>query len=285
MLPFRSTTRLYRKAEAATRAREEILAVVSHDLRNPLSIIRMNAQFLGADAGEDKRGAQLRKQAARISRSSDLMMRLIADLLDGAKIESGTLRAEPHLEPVEALLDDALDLFRSGAREKSIQLGSDVAQRVPDVWCDRDRVLQVLSNLIGNALKFTPPGGTIAVTAVPLTDQVQFTVADSGPGIPAEHLPHIFDRYWQPSGARRGSAGLGLYIAKGIVEAHSGRMWVDSKPRHGAMLSFTLPAGSPAPRPEELPISSELLGRPAPLPAASASHQANHPHTDRSDNR
>jgi signal transduction histidine kinase len=263
---------LYQKAEAATRASEELLAVVSHDLRNPLSAIRMGAQLLEATAGEDERGAQVRKQAARIKRSSDLMMRMIADLLDGAKIESGTLRAERQFEHVEALLDDALDLFHSGAAEKSIQLGSNVAQPVPDLWCDRDRVLQVLSNLIGNALRFTPPGGTITVIVRPLADQVQFTVADSGPGIPAEHLPHIFDRFWQPTSLRRGSAGLGLYIAKGIVEAHGGRIWADSRPEHGAMLSFTIPAGSPAPGPEELPISSELLGPPAPPPAASASH-------------
>lgn len=253
--------RLYRKAEVAIRAREEILAVVSHDLRNPLSNILMNAQFLGADAGEDARGAQVRQQAVRIRHSSDLMMRMIADLLDTAKIESGTLRTEPQVEHVESLVDEVLELFQPAAVQKSIRLGSNVAQPVPDVWCDRGRVLQVLSNLIGNALRFTPTGGTITIAVEPHEDQVKFTVADSGPGIRAEDLPHIFDRYWQPRSSRRGTAGLGLYIAKGIVEAHHGRIWADSTPGHGAVLTFTLPASSPAREPEDLPATLQAQGK------------------------
>jgi signal transduction histidine kinase len=233
--------RRYQQAKAARRARAEVLAIVSHDLRNPLAAIRMTAEVLQGGGSERIGGEQVQRSAGRIKRSADEMLRLVVDLLDAAKIESGSLRAELRPEPIATLVDDALDLFALSARERSIELTSRIDPSLSMVSCDRDRVLQVFSNLIGNALKFTPAGGRVAIRVAPAEGQVRFSVADSGPGIPPEHLPRLFDRYWQSRTARRGGAGLGLYIAKGIVEANGGRMWAESEPGAGAVLSFTLP--------------------------------------------
>jgi signal transduction histidine kinase len=131
----------------------------------------------------------------------------------------------------------------------------DAGEPLPPVRADRHRVMQVLSNLIGNSLKFTPPGGRITVSAKPQDAQVLFTIADTGPGIPREHLSDIFSPYWQAKRTERMGAGLGLPIAKGIVEAHGGRIWVESEPGRGTQFYFTLPVDS-APEPTQEPVTS-----------------------------
>jgi signal transduction histidine kinase len=125
-----------------------------------------------------------------------------------------------------------------------VDLHLDVRPDLPAAWADRDRLLQVFENLIGNAVKFTPAGGDVTVGAAPRGDEVLFWVCDSGSGIDAEDLPHVFDRFWQSSSARRHGAGLGLAIVKGLVEAHGGRVWADSAPGRGSTFFFTIPAAS-----------------------------------------
>ena len=120
-----------------------------------------------------------------------------------------------------------------------------VDENVPAVAADRDRVLQVFGNLLGNAIKFTPAGGTVTIGAVNDGVEVRFSVCDTGPGIPPEHVPHVFDRYWQAKSTAKLGTGLGLSIAKGIVEAHAGRIWVESEPGRGASFIFTLPCAEP----------------------------------------
>jgi PAS domain S-box-containing protein len=227
------------EAEAAVRAREEVLAIVSHDLRNPLNSILGNASLLlQMSLDEEQRVRQLQV----IRRSAERMNRLIQDLLDVARLHAGQkliLEAQPlDLAPVAT---EACESFQPQVQQKSQRLECRVANDLPAVRADRDRLLQVLSNLIGNAVKFTPEGGRIVVEATPVDGEMRLTVADSGPGIPPENLERVFDPYWQARTTARLGAGLGLPIAKGVVESHGGRIWVESRPGEGATFTFTLP--------------------------------------------
>ncbi|HKO02443.1 MAG TPA: HAMP domain-containing sensor histidine kinase [Thermoanaerobaculia bacterium] len=229
--------RLYLESQQAVRAREEVLAIVSHDLRNPLNAITLAASMLrGSDVSDEDR-----EQLEIISLSAKRMSRLIQDLLDVTRLEGGKkLPIEPARIEVEPLLHEAHELFKVQAAASSITLLHE-AQNVPAIRADKHRVMQVLSNLIGNAMKFTPAGGTISCRARSANADVIFTVSDTGSGIPREHLNDIFNPYWQAKRTERLGAGLGLSITKGIVEAHGGRIWVESQPGLGTTFSFTLP--------------------------------------------
>jgi signal transduction histidine kinase len=232
--------RLYLESQQAVRAREEVLAIVSHDLRNPLSAITLGSSLLlmSKDLADEDR-----EQVETMQVSAERMARLIADLLDVTRLEGGKrLPVEPAPVAVAELLDEALELFRSQAAVANVSIESDCTDGVDAVYADHHRVMQVLSNLIGNSLKFTPPNGTIRVCAEPHRDGVLFMISDTGPGIPKEHLSHIFTPYWQAKRAERLGAGLGLPIARGIVEAHGGRIWAESEPGQGTRFYFTLPA-------------------------------------------
>ncbi len=247
--------RLYKESQQAVRAREEVLAIVSHDLRNPLNAVILAAQLLetsGNVAPEDLEPLET------ISLSAKRMTRLIADLLDVTRLEGGKrLPIEPEPIEVEVILDEASELFRAQAAAASITLQVRAAERLPKIHADRHRLMQVLSNLIGNSLKFTPAGGVITVNAERRGgEEVLFTSADTGPGIPREHLGDIFNQYWQAKRTERMGAGLGLPIAKGIIEAHGGRIWVESEPGKGTKFYFTIPV---APVHAEGGISSSSL--------------------------
>ncbi|HEX8821617.1 MAG TPA: PAS domain S-box protein [Archangium sp.] len=238
--------RLYKQSQQATRARDEVLAVVSHDLRNPLNVISLGSTYLLKHLPQGDEATSWRKQGELIRRSADRAVHLIQDLLDVAKVESGRLSLEREAETVGGLLDEAIELHRPLAEAHGLRLEREEAPGLPAVLVDRARVLQVFSNLIGNALRFTSEGGRITVRARREGALVRFAVIDTGKGIAAEHLPHLFDRYWQVKSTREG-AGLGLPIAKGLVEAHGGRIQVESEPGRGSTFSFTLPvAEAPA---------------------------------------
>jgi two-component system, sensor histidine kinase and response regulator len=231
---------LKRSAEAAAQARDEVLAAVSHDLRNPLGTIHTSAALL---LDVELSGEARRRQLQIIRRTAERMNRLIQDLLDVARIESGFFAIEPRPVPVTALMHEAVEQFRHLADEKTIRFEHEVAEADLHVHADRGRVLQVVSNLVGNALKFTPEGGHVRLGAVRTDRGVRFTVTDTGPGIEPQHLPRIFDRFWQGGGASAG-AGLGLAIAKGIVQSHGGEIWAENT-EQGAAFHFTLPAAAP----------------------------------------
>jgi len=231
--------RLYLRSQQAVHAREEVLAIVSHDLRNPLNAITLATSLLQTTDGlppED------REQLDIIGISAQRMSHLIADLLDVTRLEGGKrLPIDPQRVEAEELLREAYELFRAQAGAAGITLQELPAHGVPPVHADRHRVMQVLSNLIGNAMKFTPPAGIIAFGAEAQDDgQVRFTVSDTGPGIEAKNLEDIFTPYWQAKRAERLGAGLGLPIAKGIVESHGGKIWVESVPGKGTKFHFTL---------------------------------------------
>lgn len=231
--------RLYLESQQALRAREEVLAIVSHDLRNPLNAITLAASLLERSQSippED------REQFEVIGLSAGRMSRLIEDLLDVTRLEGNKrLPIDPAPLEVEPLLEETYELFKTEAATRSIRLQFGTSGKVPRVYADHHRVLQVLSNLIGNAMKFTPEGGMISLRADAQDGYVLFTVSDSGPGIPKKNLTDIFNPYWQAKRAERLGAGLGLPIAKGIVEAHGGQIWVESEPARETRFLFTLP--------------------------------------------
>jgi signal transduction histidine kinase len=230
---------LYASAQRANHARDEVLGVVSHDLRNPLSAIAMCVRVLRENPSTDA----ARDLLGTIGESVETMNRLIQDLVDVASIERGQLSLERGPTSPGRILDRAVHMFGVEAESHGITLTRDVADGLPDLSADEGRLVQVLSNLIRNAIKFTPDGGRIMLRADAQEGQVRFSVSDTGIGIdPALHQ-RIFDRYWHASaGARKRGTGLGLSIAKGIVEAHGGRITVESESGAGSSFSFTVPA-------------------------------------------
>jgi signal transduction histidine kinase len=216
---------------------------IEPDLKNPLQAISLTTLALRRSAP----GAAAAGQAERIDRAVARMTRLIDDLLAAAKIESGELRPDRRPEDAAGLMKSAVEMFRPIAEAKSIDLSSRPPPSGALVSCERHLILRVLANLIGNAIKFSPRGGAIEVTADCGPDWVRIAVRDEGPGIAAEHRAHVFDRYWQQKGGDRRGSGLGLYIAKGIAEAHGGRIWIDGGAGSGTTVSFTLPLDQVAP--------------------------------------
>ena len=229
---------LYRDAQRAIQAREQTLAVVSHDLRSPVSAVLLAVRALEEtnDPSEPIAG----KLIQSIERGVESMSRMIDDLLDLSSIDAGRLALTLRECQVDRLLGDACDNLAAMAREKRLELKAERAEQRLKVRCDRERVLQVFSNLVGNAIKFTPAGGSISLAAQPDESLVKFTVRDTGPGIDRALLPHLFERYSQAAATARRGRGLGLYICKGIVEAHGGRIWADTGAKRGTSIVFTL---------------------------------------------
>jgi signal transduction histidine kinase len=242
-LLVRSLQRARERADAARVSREQVLTVVAHDLRSPLATIMISASSLARDTSDPK---VVQSRVKTIDRAVGRMDSLIRDIVDAAGVERGELPMTIKVERVDALVQEAIDLYAPLAQEAGVTLEAKVARHELTIGCDRQRILQVLGNLIGNALKFTPAGGRITVRVDEHEDAVGFTVEDTGSGIAPEHLGHLFDRYW--SGDSRG-IGLGLYIARSIVRGHGGDIGVRSKPGEGASFFFSVPR-SPAPEPE-----------------------------------
>ena len=238
-----------RSAEAAVRARDDVVAVVSHDLRNPLNVIDGSLSML-VEALDDERPDSLRvavrSNAARIHRASTRMHRLITDLLDLSKIREGRVDIEIREESTARLIEEALEQSAAQAAQRSIRLVNEGAAP-GTVLCDLERVMQVFDNIVGNAIKFSSPGGAVWLSVEVAAAHCTFAVRDEGPGIPVEQLPLLFDRFWTAprSGSGQGT-GLGLAIAKGIVEAHGGRIWVASVVGKGTSFFFTLPTNARA---------------------------------------
>jgi len=231
--------RLYAAARRATSARDEVLAVVSHDLRNPISAIAMCARILREAPPNDD--AEREKMLTAITEATAWMQRLIRDLLDVSAIEAGRLSVERQPAALASIVSTAVGMVSGEAEQHSIDLRVDLPAELPVVSVDASRIVQVITNLLGNAIKFTAPGGTITVRAASGPAPVVVSVEDTGIGIDRDALPRVFDRFWQARPTPRRGSGLGLAIARGIVEAHGGRIWAESEPGRGSVFSFTLP--------------------------------------------
>ena len=232
--------RLRERAEALDRAQKELVAVVSHDLRNPLGAVLLGISTLRRwpRMGQEK----VLDHLDAMHRAAERASKLVHDLLDAARIDAGHLQLD--LAPVDlgALVRESAELLQPLLEERLLTFDAQIESGLPQVFADRERVMQVLSNLIGNARKFARQGTCIAVTAWQEDGEARCCVADEGPGIAPSYLPRIFERYFQgPHGPTAHGAGLGLSIARGIVEAHGGRIWVESEEGRGSRFFFTLP--------------------------------------------
>ena len=234
------------RADTATRSHERVLEIVAHDLRSPLTAIKALGESIA------RANPALRPRLERIDRAVGRMDRLISQLVDATRIGQGELTVSAGPEPVGAIVDETIELHSATAREREIVLEATELPVGALVQADRDRIMQVLGNLVGNALKFTAPGGRVTLSAVERTDAVTFSVADTGTGIDAEDLSHVFEQYWKHD---KQGTGLGLFIARSVVQAHHGRIWVESTPRVGTTFFFTLPVVSREPGSDGAPAS------------------------------
>lgn len=228
------------RSDDALASRDDFLGIVSHDLRNLLGGIVMSAGAMAKLADSHEQGKQVLAGTARIQRYAARMNRLIGDLLDVASIDAGRLALTPVEGDVAAVIDEAVETFRADAAFRHITLRTRIKGPVTGMF-DHDRLLQVLANLITNAVKFTDDGGSVTVSASCASDKVQVSVSDTGAGIPPEMMEAVFERFWQAKAGDRRGLGLGLYISKSIIDAHGGRIWAESTPGTGSTFHFTLP--------------------------------------------
>lgn len=219
------------------RARDDVLGIVAHDLRNPLNVIAAAASSLHQRLPD----LLSRRPVERIMRAAQRAEHLIRDLLDISAIESGQFSIEKRPLDTASTILTAIDSQQALAASSSVILASDISPGLPSIDADEERILEVLENLVGNAIKFTMAGGTTTVGASVKGAELLVWVKDNGPGIPSDQLPHLFDRFWQGSKGDRRGAGLGLTICRAIVEAHGGRIWAESELGSGTTVFFTLP--------------------------------------------
>jgi len=228
----------HKTAERLTRACEQVLAAVTHDLRNPLNLVSVTTQLLmEPDLAPERRKAVFAINARAVQR----MNRLIDDLLDVVRMEAGCLYLNVGSCDIADVLVETMESFQTRATQQGLSLALCPEPPSAIVHADRDRLLQMIDNLVGNAMKFTPRGGCVSVGGYVEPDEVRVTVADTGPGIPEELRERLFDRFWQARGADRRGLGLGLHIAKSIAEAHGGRLWVESTIGSGSTFHFAMP--------------------------------------------
>jgi signal transduction histidine kinase len=241
-----------RRAELLAQARDDVLGVVAHDLRNPLNLIQMTVELI---IDEELPVERRREMLSIALRAAKQMNRLIEDLLDHVRLQAGRLSLEVEDVGVDTIMKDAEETFRPLADRRHVHFET-TAQNGVSVRADRIRVSQIVGNLIGNAIKFTPEQGIVKLSATPDDKRVVFQIVDDGPGIPLDNIPKLFDNFWQARKSDRRGVGLGLAIAKELVEAHGGKIWVESSVDHGSTFSFSLPtAATRQPDVIEAPVS------------------------------
>jgi PAS domain S-box-containing protein len=238
--------RLYREAKEAVQGREDVLSFVAHDLRGFLFGSRVGIDILLRSIPKTER-RQGWKELGRVQRLNAQMARMIEDLLDASSLDSGRLSLNLAKWGASELVAQAIEAFAATAAEGGIAYAADAPDGTATVYCDAGRVMQIFGNIVGNAVKFTPKGGSITISASAVDEHVQFAVRDTGPGMVSEHHEHLFERYWQAENDTQKGRGLGLYIAKHLVEAQGGRIWAESRPGVGTTFFFTLPRVKPDP--------------------------------------
>jgi PAS domain S-box-containing protein len=233
------------KLARAVRERDDMIGVISHELKNPLTALDTSAQLIRHLLEQGGRRERLLELVDRQMLSIHRMNRLISDLLDVTRLEAGALRLEFATHELADILKDVLDAQSLTARKRGVSLRGHVEPGYGLVRCDRGRTFQVLANLVDNAIRFSHPGGTVSILAGRGDRHAQIRVVDHGKGIASGDLPHVFNRFWQAKATAQQGAGLGLPIARSLVEAQGGTIWVESRPGQGATFHFTLPLAEP----------------------------------------
>ena len=230
--------KLYKDATQAIKTREEVLSVVSHDLKSPIAAIKMRLEVMrrAKVLSEEK----LVEHTDKITKTLDHMQSLICDLLDFAKLESGTFSLDRCDHTLKEVVMPVVEIIEPQAHAKNIKFHVNIFEGEYIVNCDVIRIRQVLSNLLGNALKFTQEGGTIHLVVSKIEDRLEFCVTDTGWGIASENIDKVFERFWQSTTTKKMGSGLGLSICKAIVEAHGGRIWVESELQVGSKFFFSI---------------------------------------------
>lgn len=236
--------RLHDQVKTSVQARDDMIGIVSHDLRNPVNAVKMLTGVILGGEGADRVAPETLEYVTVMRQAALQMDSLIMDLLDVTRVEAGRLSVDAKPVDAEELLGDALRTLAPVAEGKGLKLKLTSPDDLPLVQADAERISQALSNLVGNAIKFSPAGGEIGIRVIVLDAEVMFSVTDSGRGMTAEQLAHAFDRFWQSSRTDRQGAGLGLAITKGIIDAHGGRIWAESAPGTGSTFYFTVPVAS-----------------------------------------
>lgn len=236
-------SKLYDEANREVTIRENVLGIVSHDLKNPISVIKLSAQLLKEleSSPQSSLPGNIMTVSERIQNATDQMLHLIDGVLDLARIQSGKMVIEVKPHKLSDIVDPILSLLSTNAQQKGITLKRNFPPELPLIYCDKISMNQVLLNLVGNAIKFTPEGGKVTISALDLHDSIEIQVTDNGTGIPKEQLARIFDRFWQGDKDADLGVGLGLSIVKSLVTAHHGRVWVDSVLGHGSCFHVNLP--------------------------------------------
>lgn len=230
------------ESDRAVRLRDDMIDVISHELKNPLMALSSGIALIQRIIPKDDPKLRVALTTLnRLNSSIPRINRMVSDLMDVTRMEAGKFRIEPQAHDFSKIADDALKIFEASAYMKSVRLSADIPESLPYVFCDYDRIIQVLSNLLDNGIKFTDAGGSVIISARQPGEQIEVEVADTGRGMPEEYFGHIFDRFWQAKDTAYKGIGLGLTITKGIVEAHGGRIWVKSKEGQGTSFFFTLP--------------------------------------------
>ncbi len=227
------------KAEVATR--DELLAIVSHDLKNPIGAVLSFAELLSEESSVAGISAEAKNWIEVIKRNAVTSLRLIGDILDMERFAEGKLHLQLKDQNIHNLIQQSVESFKQSALEKKIKFNNLVSTTGSHVHCDGERVAQVLSNLLGNAIKFSPVNGTIQIQVQKLDKEILVSVTDCGPGIPQAQRSRIFERYAQLQNKDRRGLGLGLYISKMLIESHGGHLWVSAAERAGSTFNFTLP--------------------------------------------
>lgn len=240
---YRRLSEEHAAAELARRARENVLAIVSHDLRSPLSVIKLAIETLLRAGRSGRRAADDPLLLQSMSHSAGRMNRIIEDLLDAVRIEKGQFRVQFSEHALSPILEEALQSVRAFAEGRGIRLHARLPAGDSRLRCDAARLLQVFSNLLHNAVKFSPEGGVVELSAHLEAGEARVSVRDYGPGIDPQVSARLFQRYWQAPGTAHQGTGLGLFIARSIVEAHGGRIEAASSPGQGACFTVTLAIG------------------------------------------
>lgn len=229
------------KTKVSLTTRDEFLAIVSHDLRNPLGAVRSYAEILLNQSKYGHLHPEVKEYIGAIMRNADASLRLISDLLDVERMANDNFHLTFKKNEVKELIRESIETFAKDASDKDIRLSQESWSIDGIIECDHDRIMQVISNLLGNAMKYTPMGGAISIGALITGAELLISVRDSGPGIPDAKKVKIFQRFTQLGTKDRSGLGLGLYISKMLIEAHHGRLWVESESGNGSIFSFTIP--------------------------------------------